>query len=249
MSSELDDYFSRFTYQPTPAAGTRPEEVVWKRVGRIEIGGSRLYIGDSWAIASESIEVPIAPGVYDIDAQCFSYGTDGRVAVLRGRLQGSNPEGSREAGEFGVDAASAGFIDADALDRWTRADQAAYEAWQESFSEAGVAEVAGFFACEAIGSAMVHSSTGFGDGVYRVATLLEGDRPVGFEARFLEDGQGYFDAGSRVRAQLDRPRTLKERLSLLWTVPLAFGALVVGVTLGVVGLVFLKLAKLLKRLR
>lgn len=233
MASEIDDYFARFTYQPAPAAGTKPLEIVWKRVGELEVKGSRLYIGDSWAILGESIELPISPGLYDIDAKCVSYGTDGRVALLRGRLRDCEPDGSREAGEFGVDVASAGMIDADALDRWAQADEKAYEEWQDRFSQTGAAEIVGFYPCKAIGSAMVFTSTGFGDGVYRAITLLEGDRPVGFEAHFLRDDEGYFETHAG-----EKPGPWKLLGLSVLTVIGAFFAIVFGVLFGLIAKLF-----------
>src|SRR5262245_31155607 len=57
-SPEIAEYFSQFTYEPLPETGSKPVEVVWKRVGELAFTGPRLYVGDSWAIAADSIEVP-----------------------------------------------------------------------------------------------------------------------------------------------------------------------------------------------
>ena len=161
-------------------------------MGELRILGSRVYIGDAWAIRAEAIAVPVTPGTYEFDVECFSYGADERVAVLRGRLQGAVPDGSRDASEFTVDAASAGVIDADAVDRWAERDGAAFETWQRRFTDS--ASDIGLFPCEAIDRPW-SPSTGLGDGatawcrapgerpgasrrIPREAGLLEGSAPA-----------------------------------------------------------------------
>jgi hypothetical protein len=195
VSSDIAEYFAKFTYSPEPEQGAKPVEVVWKRVGDLQVTGTRLYIGDSWSIGADSTDIPASPGTYEIDAKCFSYGTDGRVAVLRGRLRGSEPDDREDAGEFGVDVGSAGVMDADALDGWADSNEVAYEEWLQSFTDAQCEShvIAGFFPCEPIGSAMLFTSTGFGDGSYKAVCLMEHGKPVGFEAHFLKDGHGYFE--------------------------------------------------------
>lgn len=229
--------------------GTRPQQGAWKRVGELRISGSRVYIGDAWAIRAEAIAVPVTPGTYEFDVECFSYGADERVAVLRGRLQGAVPDGSRDASEFTVDAASAGVIDADAVDRWAERDGAAFETWQRRFTDSG--SDIGLFPCEAIDSAMVHTSTGFGDGSYRVVSLLQGDRPVGFEARFLEEGQGYLEGsgGGSATFALRPMRGFKRVATIVLAIPLALLALVFAVTMGVVAAISFAIVKVLSRLR
>ena len=231
------------------AIGAQPQQGAWKRVGELRISGSRVYVGDSWAIRDEAMAIPVTPGTYEFDVECFSYGADERVAVLRGRLQGSAPDGSREASEFTVDAASAGVMDADAVDQWAQRDAAAFEAWQRSFTESG--SDIGLFPCEAIDSAMVHTTTGFGDGSYRVVSLLQGGRPVGFEARFLEEGQGYLEGAGASSATFSlRPMTgFKRVATIVLAIPLALLALAFAVTMGVVGAISFAIVRLLSRLR
>lgn len=233
---------------PEPAASSTPDKDVWRRVGEWRLEGDRLYIGDSWAIF-DGLQVPATPGVYDIEARIFFYGSDERVASLRGWLRESTPDGEKEAGEFGVDVASAGVIDATALDRWRAADEAGYGAWQQGFSESGQPDLVGFYPCEAIGSSMVFTSTGFGDGSYRVSLLTQGDKPVGFEAHFLEEGQRYFDEAPRA-STAERPRVAAWKAVLIGILTLtgAAVALVIGVVLGLFGWLMLKGAQLLSRL-
>jgi hypothetical protein len=220
----------------------KPDRIEWRPVGEFRIDGSRVYIGDSWMISCAQVDAPVTPGVYDIDIKLHYYGSDDRVALLRGRLQGSAPDGERAAGEFGVDVASAGVIDADAVDRWAAADEKALEAWQETFCEDGhVNDYAAFFPCAAIGSSMLHTSTGFGDGGYNAVTLLEREKPVGFELRFLDD-EGYSN-------EPPRPMTWKERAHLVLVSPIL---LIVGIPIAILVSIAhwsTKLAKLFGRKR
>jgi hypothetical protein len=194
MTREITEYFRQFTYNPRPEDGTPPCEVVWRRVGEMEIRGSRVYVGDSWSIIG-GVDVPVQPGIYEFTAECYSYGTDGRVACLRGLLKGCKATESAEIDEFGVDVASAGVIDADALDAWEAANPDAYDSWVEEFTSYVSEEdiIASFFPCPGAGASMLQISTGFGDGTYKATSLLADGRPVGFEARFLKPNQGYFE--------------------------------------------------------
>lgn len=191
----IDAYFSQFTYSPEPERGTPPCEVVWIRVGELTLRGRRFYVGDSWNIGVDGVDVPATPGQYEATVECFSYGTDGRIARLRLLLRDVKPTSSVAVGEFGVDVASAGVIDADALDEWADNNMDDYESWQDEFTTSRLDnfEMAGFFPCTEADAVMLHTSTGFGDGSYTVFSLLSGDQPVGFEAVFLKPGHGYFD--------------------------------------------------------
>jgi hypothetical protein len=197
LSDDIHDYFAGFSYQPPPETGCAPVDIVWKKIGVMLIDGRRLYVGDSWCIGTDGVSVPVTPGEYEFSAECFSYGSDGRVARLRGLRQNAVPDQSKSLGEFSVDVASAGVIDAEALDGWADEHPRDYENWLESFTNDQIDNhaVAGFFPCPDADATMLYISTGFGDGRYRVVSLLEKNRPVGFEAIFLEPNCGYFDTG------------------------------------------------------
>jgi hypothetical protein len=233
-----------------PAVGSKPQEVFWKEVGTWRVPSGRLYVGDAWRIFIDDevqpLTLSVTAGVYEIDAKWLSYGSDQRVAVLRGRLQGAQPNRSRGAGEFFVDAASAGVIDGSALDRWTGADPRAYDRWQKEFREAVHREI-GFHPCPAIGGTMLYTSTGFGDGSYKAVTLFEGPTPVGFELRFLEDDRGYMEDSAQVRAERARPKTFMEKLGYVAALPVAFVAMVFGLTIGLAARAVTKVSHLISR--
>lgn len=192
----INEYFSKFNYEPLPEHGSLPTEVVWTNVGQLEIKGNRIYAGDSWSISADSVCFGVPSGKYEITAECFAYDTDPRVARVRGLLPGRQPNGTRLEGEFGVDVGSAGVMDADSLDRWADADENDYERWIQSFMDSQVKDssaVAGFFPCSGAGVAMLHICSGFGDGCYEALSLLDDEEPVGFELVFLKPGQGYFE--------------------------------------------------------
>lgn len=193
--NEIEAYFSQFTWTPEPENGSPPCEVVWKHAGLLQLRGQRFYVGDSWNIGVDCVDVPATPGEYEATVECFSYGTDGRIARLRLLLNGAAPTRSVIVGEFGVDVASAGVIDADALDAWADREPDDYESWMDEFTTSRLEnyEMVGFFPCEEADTQMLHCSTGFGDGSYTVLSLLEGEKPVGFEAVFLKPGHGYFE--------------------------------------------------------
>lgn len=195
MLTPIAVYFEKFTYDPAPAQGSAPTEVVWTSVGELDVRGKRIYVGDSWAIAADSISFAMPPGRYVITAECFAFGTDGRVARVRGMLPGRRHDASRLEGEFGVDVGSAGVVDADSLDRWADENEEDFESWCQEFVDTRLEDqrVAGFFPCAGARVSMLHTSTGFGDGMYEAFTLLDGGEPVGFELVFLKPGQGYFD--------------------------------------------------------
>lgn len=195
MLPPIDDYFRQFTYDPTPADGSARTATAWTAVGELVVTGRRIFVGDSWAIAADSIEVAVPPGTYVITAECVAYGSDGRVGRLRGQLPGRDFSARRRVGDFGVDVASAGVIDADALERWAAADEEGFEQWCDAFVQSRTEDYApaGLFPCPGAGVAMVHCSTGFGDGAYDACTLHDGDEVVGFELVFIAPTQGYFE--------------------------------------------------------
>lgn len=194
MATDINNYFAGYTYTPQPEPGSAPTNVAWTAVGELRVLGARIYAGDSWAIAADGVSVPVPPGVYTLVAECYAYGQDARVARLRGLLPGRTHSSSVLAGRFGVDVASAGVIDADALERWATADPDGFDAWCDAFVDSRIDDhgTAGFFDCPEAGVSMVHISTGFGDGYYAVHQLLDGAEVVGFELEFLKPGQGYF---------------------------------------------------------
>ena len=175
-----------------PAVGSKPQDVFWEAVGTWRLPTGCVYVGDSGMILIEQpLALSITPGVYDIDAKWLSYGWEKRIAVVRAQLQGTKPNRSRVTGKFDVYVASAGVIDASALDQWANADVDAFDDWQREFRKFKRAEI-GFYPCKPIGSTMLYASAGFGQrGAYTVATLFEGPTRVGFELRFLEDDHGY----------------------------------------------------------
>ena len=193
MLTPIAVYFDKFAYTPVPPQGSAPTQVVWTSVGELEVKGHRIYAGDSWAIAAESISFAVPPGRYVITAECFAYGADARVARVRGLLPGREHTTAKLEGEFGVDVGSAGVIDADSLDRWADANEEDFESWSQEYMDTRVEDqsMAGFFPCPEARVAMLHCSTGFGDGVYQAFTLRDGGETVGFELVFLKPGQGY----------------------------------------------------------
>jgi hypothetical protein len=195
VEPDINEYFRTFRYDPQPAHGSPPTAVVWAHVGELEVRGFRVYVGDSWAIVADGVQVNVLPGIYRLDAECFAYGQDGRVARLRGILSGRVPTSRRPAGHFSVDVASAGVIDADSIEAWACDDPEAFEAWGEAFVDSRIDDhdIAGFFFCPGARVSMVHISTGFGDGTYAIHQLMDGGDVVGFELEFLKPGQGYFE--------------------------------------------------------
>lgn len=190
----INDYFRQFTYQSFPENGTPPNQVVWCQVGQINIRGKRIYVADSWCIY-DGVDMPLPAGRYELTAECFAYGDDGRVARLRGLQEGKTFFARKLMGNYGVDVASAGVMDADAFDAWADANEEAAERWDKDFMESQLNnnDAAGFFPCEGAKTEMAHISTGFGDGYYPVYALLNGNEVVGFETLFLQANQGYFD--------------------------------------------------------
>jgi hypothetical protein len=208
----------------TAPAVIKPDRIEWKAVGDFRIDSGRIYVGDSWRILAEekgdNLAVSLTPGLYDIFAKWHWYDSDNRVASLYGRLRDALPDTFRKAGEFGVDVASAGVVDAGAMDRWTLNDERPYAEWQEQFCESDHAIEVGFYPCEATGSPMLVTSTGFGDGSYEVWTMLEAGRAVGFELRFLDDA-GYVNEPPRSLTWMEKAKVaLVSPILLLFAVPL-----------------------------
>ncbi len=113
-----------------PEPGIAPLDEITLDCGSVAIRGTRIGICDPGQVP-DGISVPCVPGTYDIEAHCYLYGGDARVAWVRVKRRESSPSLGPTIGDFGVDLAMACIFDADPLDELVEAKPEGYSEWIE----------------------------------------------------------------------------------------------------------------------
>lgn len=189
-TNPLNAFLTAASDAPPPTHGQRPTEIVRIPFATFELLGTRLGFGDTWQ-TSEEVAVYCEPGTYQLEAVCYGYGSDRRVAAVRAtRTAGTVTRGPLR-GEFDVDVGSACLYDSDVIDGYTDHASAEFDRWvQEAIIDAAL-PLSGTVTCAAARTSLVHFDCGFGDGSYPVFELRDGEEVVGAEAVFIAEDQPY----------------------------------------------------------
>jgi len=160
-------------------------ESEWLWVADIRISSRAVAVVDpmSW----DHVDVELEPGEYAARIRTLQYGEESeprvsRIQFLRKRRRGTIGE---MIGEVGVDAATVGILDVNALDPELARQQTDYEetlneSWQSDKTSGVVKWGPGD------DDEMVHVRSGFGDGTYPIRELLDAGARVGFEIQFID---------------------------------------------------------------
>ena len=189
---KLSEYFAQpkeVFLKETPATG---EPSPWLEFCKLELKGARMLVVDAQFVPSEKdgLVVELPAGNYAVQAVVTNFGGDRRIARLRVRLPGGDPQLGAQIGETWTDTASTGICDLETFAKaWGTDNEASYriiEPFLDTGAEFGVAELEA-----ASGAVMPFVNSGFGDGSFAVFELTENGRRTGFEVEFITADEKY----------------------------------------------------------
>ncbi len=189
-TNPLNDYLSNRDNGPAPKRGQSPSEIICIPFATFELRGTRLGFSDPWQIL-EAVPVECLPGSYALEAECFRYGTDGRVARVLAMRSGRRGERGALYGEFGVDVGNACIFDHDAIEGYVDSDEDGFDRWGQEYIVDAAPSFSGSIPCTPAKSTIVYFASGFGDGTYSVYELRDDDGIVGAEVVFLNELEPY----------------------------------------------------------
>lgn len=189
-SNPLNDYLSGFAFKPLPKRGQRPVETRRIPFETLELRGTRLGFGDTWMFL-DGVAVACSSGSYALEAECYCYGSDARVARVSAIRTGRHGKRGALCGSFGVDVGSACIVDYDALEGYADHNAEAYDQWLRQQVIDAEPVQSGSAICAAARTSMVFFACGFGDGYYSVYERRDGHELVGAEVVFLADDAPY----------------------------------------------------------
>lgn len=170
--------------------GDRCEVLTVIRFGAFAVEGTRLGCGDPSQLPL-GVSVNSGAGSYQLEAECLVYPGDPRVArVTAKRTNAAAVRGDR-VGQIGVDLALACFFDAERLETFASERPDAYDQWIEDHVVMCDWAEAGTLSCRSAKTKIPYFEVGFGDGLYDVFELREGESIVGLELVCLEAGASY----------------------------------------------------------
>jgi hypothetical protein len=185
---------SRRRKKDPPALGDLPEALMRIRFGVVDIKGQRLGCGDPSQVPS-GVSVESGRGSYELEAECLAYAGDARVARVLAKRTDSLAARGNNVGRITVDLARACFFDAELLELFARDRPNDYCEWIEDHVVMCDWVEAGTLSCRQARTTLPYFEVGFGDGLYDVFELREGDSLVGLELVCLEAEAPYpFDA-------------------------------------------------------
>jgi len=164
----------------------------WMDFCHLDLQGPEFLIADASFLPSEEdgLLVKAPQGRYLLQVKAMEYGDDTRPSRLRAALLGTTPQLGAKLGETWTDTATTGICDLRRFSAaWGDDDEASLAKVEEAISAAEIFGIATIDA--AAGAVAPFLQSGFGDGTFPVYELVEGDRRVGFEIEFIEDGAPY----------------------------------------------------------
>lgn len=188
-SNPLTAYLTQSFGGARQKRGQSPDEVVRISFAKFELRGTRLGFSDPWGIL-DAVPVVCPSGQYGLEAECFRYGSDARIARVIATLAGRRGERGSLYGAFGVDVGNACIFDYDAIEGYADSAGDAFEAWVQGYVD-GTWNRSGTIACAPAKTSVAYFSSGFGDGTYQVYELRDDYEIVGAETVFLEPGTPY----------------------------------------------------------
>lgn len=164
----------------------------WMDFCHLDLQGPEFLIADASFLPSEEdgLLVKAPQGRYLLQVKAMEYGDDTRPSRLRAALLGTTPHLGAKLGETWTDTATTGICDLRRFSAaWGEDDESSLAKVEEAISAAenfGIVTIGA-----AAGAVAPFLQSGFGDGTFPVYELVEGDRRVGFEIEFIEDGAPY----------------------------------------------------------
>ena len=189
--NKLREFLDSSRSQPRPTTGQTPIDRVTIQFGSVIVNTDTLGICDVSQVPS-GIVIECPSGEYELEAECYVYGNDARVARVTAKLTGTQPAPGALLGTFGVDMAMAAVFDNDALMAFVEDRPKEYASWINNDVMMYEWESAGTLVCEPVGVEIPYFEVGFGDGRYRAYALEGDDQIVGIEAVFLDENAPYF---------------------------------------------------------
>ena len=189
-ANPLHEFLSERPSGPASRRGQLPSASITIPFATFELRGTRLGFSDPWQIL-DAVAVVCPPGQYALEAECYCYGTDRRVARVLATASGRHGERGPLCGEFGVDVGNACILDYDAIEGFADADAQAFDEWGQRNIVDGARALSGSIPCTTARSTVVYFASGFGDGTYAVYERRDDYEIIGAEAVFLTGEETY----------------------------------------------------------
>jgi hypothetical protein len=181
-----------------PKEGQRGQVSEWLPFHRLTLVGSALQLVERRVLGlrgnenPECVEIPVAPGVFEVRCKGIRYGNDARIAGLRAYPEGTEVKRAKKLGEIPVDLAAISVVDIEPLEPSVDEDEERYEDWiDEVLYESDSDSSIGCDVWEPLQMDLPFVVSGFGDGVYDVWALKAKRKVVGMEIVFIEDDAPY----------------------------------------------------------
>lgn len=185
--SPLLAYLNSHQDHTIPEEGALPGKQEWVNFSEFDLKGTRLCFSDSWC-PFDGVAIPLTSGTYSIKALCVTYGFFIIVAALRAELKGANGSLGNCIDEFSVDAGAVGITDIDQIELMS---EESYLGWIEAYSYAEAKPAAGTHSYPEANTEMLFTECGWGDGGYSVFEIVQDNKVVGAEVRFIEENEPY----------------------------------------------------------
>ena len=174
----------------TARRGQQPDEIVRIQFASFELRGTRLGFSDPWQLF-DAVPIFCPSGHYALEAECFRYGSDTRVARVIATLAGRQGERGSLYGAYGVDVGSACVFDYDAIEGYADSAADAFQQWVDDNIPDRMTDPSGAIPCDPARTTVEYFPSGFGDGTYPAYELRDDYEIVGAETVFLEPGAPY----------------------------------------------------------
>ncbi len=189
-TNPLNEFLSERSAGPASKRGQLPSASITIPFAEFELRGTRLGFSDPWQLM-DAVAVICPSGQYALEAECYCYGDDKRVARVMATVSGRHGERGALYGEFGVDVGNACIFDYDAIEGFADADAEAFDEWGRHHIVDGARSLSGSIPCATAKSTLVYFASGFGDGTYSVYERRDDYEVIGAEVVFLTGEETY----------------------------------------------------------
>lgn len=169
-----------------------PKDLGWQELGNLTVRSGKVWVGDAQFAASENdgTIVDLMPGEYESRIRWLGFDGDRRVSHLVLARVGSNPLRGPQIGETWADTASQGVCDFEIY----RLVSDPYDPYWEKAEEALTSGEPGRYVHDAEKDAvLIHTSSGWGDGEFKLYELMDGDERCGVEVEMIDLEDPYPD--------------------------------------------------------
>ncbi len=177
-----------------PAKGQAGEHSDWLPFYDLKLKGGALQFVEMRVLGLrgerhvECVEVPVAPGAFEVQCRAARFAGDVRISAMRAFPQGVATHRGRKLKKIPVDLGGIAVVDIEAIHPSMQEDEDRYQEWIEDLLYETESDLPVSVAkWEPTKTDIPCVDGGFGDGSYPVLELVSGGKVVGLEAVFIEE--------------------------------------------------------------